>query len=286
MANILKTEKRLAIVKALSEGNGIRPTSRIVGVSKNTVSKLLVELGAACSDFQDETLTQLPCKRVEMDEIWSFVAMKAKTARRKGIGNSTEHGDCWTWVALCADTKLAISWLVGPRDYATGKRFVEDVAGRLVFRIQLTTDGLNVYIEAVEEVFGADVDFATLEKLYGSQEETRRAYSPAKITGTKKTVIQGNPDPKKICTSYVERQNLTMRMHMRRFTRLTNGFSKKLENHIAAISLYYMVYNFVKPHQTLTKRAGGTPTTPAMAAMLATRPYSYEDVLALLDSKD
>ncbi len=160
------------------------------------------------------------------------------------------------------------------------------MADRLVFRIQLTTDGLNVYIEAVEDVFGADIDYATLEKLYGSQEETRRAYSPAKITGTKKRVIQGKPDMDKVCTSYVERQNLSMRTNCRRLTRLSNGFSKKEENHALAISIYYMIYNFVKPHGTLTKKAGGTPTTPAMAAMLARAPYSYEDVVALLDSRN
>ena len=285
MPNVLSTEKRVAIVKALSEGNSIRATSRIVGCSKNTVSKLLVELGKACSEYQDKTLRELPCKRIEADEIWSFCQMKQKTARRKGRENKEGVGDVWTFTAIDADSKLVPAWLVGSRDFATAKAFIQDLADRLTFRIQLTTDGLKVYVEAVEEVFGAGIDYATLVKVYGEDPEPQKRYSPAKIQSTEKTVIQGETDRDKICTSYVERQNLTMRMNMRRFTRLTNGFSKKLENHIAAISIYYMIYNFVRPHRTLTKKAGGHPTTPAMAAMLATKPYSYEDVVALIDSR-
>ncbi|MCP3963575.1 MAG: DDE-type integrase/transposase/recombinase [bacterium] len=285
MANILSKEKRVAIVKALSEGNGIRPTSRLTGTSKNTVSKLLVELGDACSKYHDENMIDLSCKRIEADEIWSFVAMKEKTAKRKGEKRPPMVGDAWTWVAIDAESKLVPSWLIGPRDFATAKKFIDDLAARLIYRIQLTTDGLKVYIDAVEEVFGMDIDYATLVKVYGEDPEPQKRYSPAKIQETVKTVVQGDPDRSKISTSYVERQNLTMRMHLRRFTRLTNGFSKKLENHAAAISLYYMIYNFVKPHMTLTKNAGGRPTTPAMAAMLATEPWSYERVVGLLDSK-
>ncbi len=286
MANILKTEKRVAIAKALSEGTGIRATARITGTSKNTVSKLLVALGTACSKLQDRKLRNLNCKRIEADEIWSFCRMKEKTAKRKGDDRPDDVGDVWTWTAIDAETKLVPSWLVGARDFATALSFVKDLAGRLVHRIQLTTDGLKVYVEAVEEVFGADIDYAMLVKMYGEDPEPQKRYSPSKIQGTETTVIQGRPDPAHVCTSYVERQNLTMRMSMRRFTRLTNGFSKKLENHVAAISLYYMVYNFVRPHMTLTTEAGGTPTTPAMATGVATRPYSYEQVIGLLDSKD
>lgn len=285
MANILSIEKRVAIVRALTEGVSIRATSRMVGVSKNTVTKLLVELGEACSKFQDKKLRNLNCKRIQADEIWSFVRMKAKTARRKGLDNNSDHGDIWTWTAIDADTKLVPSWLVGGRDFVTAKTFIDDLASRLASRIQLTTDGLKVYVEAVEQVFGMDIDYATLVKLYGDDPQPQKRYSPAKITGTEKQVVQGSPDPDHIATSYVERQNLNMRMAMRRFTRLTNGFSKKEANHVAAISLYYMVYNFVRPHITLTKAAGGHPTTPAMAAKVVTKPYSYEDVIALLDSK-
>ncbi len=285
MANILKTEKRVAIVKALSEGNSIRATGRMTGTSKNTVTKLLVDLGEACSQFQNERLRGLDCKRIQADEIWSFVAMKEKTAKRKGDKRPEQVGDVWTWTAIDANTKLVPSWLVGPRDGATASRFVKDLAGRLQSRIQLTTDGLKLHIEAVENAFGADVDYAMLVKLYGEDPQPQKRYSPAKIKAVETTVMQGEPDEAHISTSYVERQNLTMRMSMRRFTRLTNGFSKKLANHVAAISLFYMVYNFVRPHLTLTKQNDGHPQTPAMAAGVATRAWTFEDIVGLLDPR-
>jgi IS1 family transposase len=279
MANVSSTEKRVRIVRALVEGNSIRATARMTPCSKNTVTKLLVELGEACSRYQDEALRDLPCRRLQLDEIWSFVAMKEKTAKRKGLDRPAKVGDTWTWTAICADTKLVPSWMVGQRDARTANAFVEDVAGRLRGLPQVTTDGLNVYLEAVESAFGMNVDYAMLIKLYGPAgdgEGQERRYSPATVKGIVIEKIQGEPDPAHIATSYVERQNLTMRMSMRRFTRLTNGFSKKEENHADAVSLHYFHYNFIRPHQTLTENAGGTPTTPAMAVGVATRPYTWE----------
>lgn len=210
--------------------------------------------------------------------------MKQKTAARQGRENEHGVGDVWTWTALCADTKLVPSWLVGHRDAETARLFIADVAGRLRSRIQLTTDGNRTYLEAVEEAFGADVDYAMLMKLYGDNPEPQKRYSPAKIRGTEKTVIQRDPDEAHVSTSYVERQNLTMRMSMRRFTRLTNGFSKKVENLAHAVAVHFMAYNFVKPHGTLTKAAAGHPTTPAMAAGVATKAWTIEDVVGLLGS--
>ncbi len=282
MANILKTEKRVQIVAALIEGSSIRSTSRMVGCSKNTTTKLLVDLGKACSEYQDEVLRDLPCVRLQCDEIWSFCGMKQKTAAKQGRGNEFGVGDVWTWTAIDADTKLVPSWMVGTRDTETAKLFINDVASRLRNRVQLTTDGHKPYLEAVEGAFGMDVDYAQLVKLYGDNPEPQKRYSPAKIRGIEKNVIQGEPDREHVSTSYVERQNLTMRMSMRRFTRLTNAFSKKVENLAHSVALHFMAYNFVKPHGTLTKAAGGRPTTPAMAAGVATKAWKIEDVVVLL----
>ncbi len=282
MPNILKREKQVAIARCLSEGNGIRATARIVGCSKNTVNKLQKELGEACGDFQDGMFRDLTCRRIQCDEIWSFVQKKAKTARRKGEENTTDHGDIWTWTAVDADSKLIPSWLCGYRDAQTAEVFISDLASRLSHRIQLSTDGNAPYLEAVEGAWGADVDYAQLVKKYAENPEPRKRYSPAKLTSITKTVIQGEPDSDHISTSFVESHNLQMRMRMRRFTRLTNGHSKKEVHHVAAVSMHFFVYNLIKPHTTLTERNGGHVQTPAMAAGLATRPYTYDDMISLI----
>jgi IS1 family transposase len=283
MANILPPAKRAAIVSALTEGCSIRSTARMVGVSRNTVTKLLLDLAEACAAYQREHLVDLPCKRVQADEIWSFVYAKAKNVPVEKAGEFG-FGDVWTWTALCSDTKLAISWLVGSRDSGVATEFMQDVAGRLAGRVQLTTDGHRPYLEAVEDAFGADVDYAMLQKLYGSSPDAERRYSPAECIGVKVGVVQGDPDPMHVSTSYVERQNLTMRMNMRRFTRLTNAFSKKVENHAAAVELHFMVYNFVRPHGSLRTEKDNR-RTPAMAARIARRPWTIEDAVALVDPR-
>jgi IS1 family transposase len=274
MANVLKPAKRAAIVAALVEGNGIRATARMVDVSKDTVMKLMVDLGSACAAYQNETLRNLSCKRLQVDEIWSFVYSKGRNVPQERIGQFG-FGDVWTFTAIDADSKLCVSWLVGPRDSATATDFMQDVAGRLAGRVQLSTDGLSTYIDAVEKAFGTDVDYAMIQKIYGTSEEHDRRYSPAICIGAKREAIQGNPDPKHVSTSYVERANLTMRMGMRRFTRLTNAFSKKLENHAAAIALFFMHYNFARIHQTLR-------VTPAMAAGVSDHAWGVEEIVALL----
>jgi len=271
--NRLPKAKQIEVVKALVEGCSIRATVRMTGVAKNTITNLLVDLGAACEAYQVEHLVNLPCKRIQCDEIWSFVGAKQKAVNMGASG----HGDVWTWTAICADTKLVASWLVGDRDLETAKRFMSDVAGRLASRVQISTDGHRSYVDAVEGAFGDDVDFAQLVKLYGNENrdggEVR--YSPALCTGAKKTPITGNPDPNHISTSYVERQNLTMRMSMRRFTRLTNAFSKKVENHVAAVALHFMHYNFARIHQTLR-------VTPAMAAGVTDHVWEIGEIADLL----
>jgi IS1 family transposase len=271
--NRLRTAQRVAVVKALVEGNSIRSTVRLTGVAKNTVTKLLVELGAACAAYQDEALKNLPCKRIQCDEIWSFIGAKAKNVTDALRAKNPEAGDVWTWTAICADTKLCVSFTVGDRTLATAHPFMQDVTSRL--RVQLTTDGHKPYLSAVEDAFGSDIDYATLVKLYGSDPEGEKRYSPAKCIGCIPETMTGNPDPKHISTSYVERQNLSMRMGMRRFTRLTNAFSKKIENHMAAVSLYFMWYNFGRVRQTLR-------VTPAMEAGIADHVWSVEELVALL----
>lgn len=273
--NKLSIEKRVQIVSLLVEGNSLRATSRLVDVSLNTVTKLLVDIGTACQKYHDENVRNVKSKRIQCDEIWSFVYAKEKNLPEDMQGKFG-LGSVWTWVAIDSDSKLAVSWLVGNRDSEYAKIFMEDVANRLSNRVQLTTDGLKAYLEAVEQNFGADIDFAQLVKMYGESLDNEHRYSPVDFTGTKKEVISGYPDQKRISTSHVERQNLTMRMSMRRFTRLTNGFSKKIENHAHAIALHFMYYNFVRIHKTLR-------VTPAMEAGLTKKLWNIEDLVKLLE---
>lgn len=247
----------------------------MTGASKNTIVKLLVELGAACANYMDQHLVNLPCKRVQVDEIWSFCYAKQKNVTPEIKAKNPAAGDVWTWVAIDADTKLIPSWIVGPRDGTTARIFVNDLAQRLANRIQLTSDGLSAYLLAVEKAFGGQVDYAMLQKIYNESSEGQKRYSPAECIGCERRVIDGDPDPKHISTSYIERQNLTMRMSMRRFTRLTNAFSKKIENHVATLAIFYMHYNFVRIHQTLR-------VTPAMAAGVSERLWDISDIVGLI----
>jgi len=278
--NKISNSKKAEIITCLVEGNSIRATSRMTGAAKNTIISLLVRLGTTCAAYQDQHMRNLHCKRIQCDEIWSFCYAKEKNLppeKQDVLG----YGDVWTWTAICADTKLVPSFMVGNRDYDTARDFVSDLASRLANRVQLTTDGNKTYLWAVEEAFGPDIDYAMLRKIYGTSEEEERRYSPAQCIGTETVVIKGKPDLTKVSTSYVERANLTMRMHMRRFTRLTNGFSKKIENLIAAVSLHFMYYNYCRPHKTLTKANKGYPTTPAMAAGISARVWSVEEIIDL-----
>lgn len=271
--NKLPLEKKAQLIRLLVEGNSLRSCSRIADVSINTVTKLLVDVGIACWEFHDKNVVNVKSQKIQCDEIWSFVYSKEKN-KPEGMENA---GDVWTWTAIDADSKLIVSWNVGNRDAYCAKTFMNDVADRISGYVQLTSDGHHAYLEAVAEAFGDNIDFAMLVKLYGREGDGKTAekkYSPAKFTGSKKTIISGNPDDKYISTSYVERQNLTMRMHMRRFTRLTNAFSKKIENHCYAIALHFMYYNWVKQHKTLR-------VTPAMAAGLTKRFMSIEDIANL-----
>ena len=272
--NRLSTAERAQIVAALVEGVSIRSITRMYGFSKNTVAKLTVELGAACSKYMAENLRNLPCRRVQVDEIWSFVYAKQKNVTPSILADRIA-GDVWTWVAIDSESKLVCSWLVGPRDTGTATEFMQDLAGRLAHRVQLTSDGHKPYLTAVADAFGEGIDYAMLVKIYGESSDGQKRYSPAECMGCKKEAKVGNPDPKHISTSYVERQNLTMRMSMRRFTRLTNAFSKKIENHVASIAIHYMHYNFVRIHQTLR-------VTPAMAADVTDRLWSVQDLVELL----
>src|SRR5437899_3542100 len=275
--NRLAPDRRAQIVGLLAEGNSLRAASRLADVSINTVTKLLVDLGAACEEYQDKTLRKLKCRRIQCDEIWSFVYAKAKHLPEKYKG-AVGYGDVWTWTALDAETKLVPSWAVGRRDGFTARAFISDLADRLATRVQLTTDGHKVYLEAVEGAFGNAIDYAMLIKMYesdsGKSAPAERRYSPAVCTGTQTQRIAGNPDPDYISTSYVERRNLTMRMSMRRFTPLTNAFSKKVENHQAMIALHYLHYNFGRLHQTLR-------VTPAMEAGVADHVWSLEEIARL-----
>ncbi|MCI0590524.1 MAG: IS1 family transposase [Gammaproteobacteria bacterium] len=271
--NRLPLERRAHLLALLVEGSSLRSASRIANVSINTVSKLLVDVGKAARSYQDEKLRGLQCKRIQCDEIWSFCYAKQKNVPEKMKGQPGV-GDVWTWTAMDADSKLVISWLVGERDAGYATEFISDLASRLATRVQLTTDGLKVYLEAVEGAFGADIDFAQLVKLFGEAPEQQKRYSPAQCTGCRKTRIEGHPDPRHVSTSFVERLNLTTRMSMRRFTRLTNAFSKKIENHEHAIAIHYMHYNFGRIHKSLR-------VTPAMAADVTDHVWSLEEIASL-----
>ena len=275
--NKLSTEEKVRVVSCLVEGNSLRATVRMTGIHRTTIQNLLVELGHACSVYQDKALRNLNCKRIQCDEIWSFVGCKAKNITPDNKDNG--WGDVWTWVAMDAQTKLVPCWYVGTRDGGAAYHFMLDVAERLANRVQLTTDGHKAYLNAVEHAFGSEIDYAQLVKIYGNTPEGGEVrYSPAVCMGTRTAVINGKPDLEHISTSHVERQNLTMRMGMRRFTRLTNAFSKKVENHEAAISLHYMYYNFARIHQTLR-------VTPAMEAGIADHVWTLEEIVLLMENQ-
>jgi IS1 family transposase len=278
MANVLDTAKRVQILNMLVEGMSMRSISRVVGVSINTVSKLLVSAGEACAEYHDTTVRNVKAERVQCDEIWSFVAAKQKNVA--GMKAPVDGaGDVWTWTALDADSKLIVSYLVGGRDADYANAFIDDVASRLANRVQLTTDGHKPYLEAVEGAFGADVDYAQLIKLFGTAPEAAKGrYSPAKVNGIRKTEVEGNPDPKHISTSYVERMNLNIRMGNRRFTRLTNAFSKKVDNHLHMLSLYFLHYNFCRVHKSLRM-------SPAMASGVSDTLRDMEWIVSLIDAR-
>jgi IS1 family transposase len=274
--NKLDREARARILHLLCEGNSIRAATRLTGASKKAVSKLMVDAGHAAAWYQDRVFRNLTCKRIQVDEIWAFVYAKQKNVpgAKKAPPNA---GDVWTWTAIDADTKLIPSWFVGGRDSDAAIIFMDDLASRLANRVQLTSDGHKAYLEAVEGVFGGDIDYAMLVKLYGPSPEGPRRYSPAECIGAVKTRIEGNPDPDHVSTSYAERSNLNVRMHTRRFTRLTNAFSKKVENHAHSVALFAMYYNFVRIHKTLR-------TTPAMAANVTKRLWEMNDIVGVLEA--
>lgn len=276
--NRLNTKKRAQILGMMVEGNSIRSITRMTGVSKNTVAKLIVDAGRACAAYQDDALRNLTCERIQCDEIWAFVGMKQKNVpneQREVLG----IGDVYTWTAIDADTKLIPCWMVGKRNAQYARLFISDLAERLASRVQLTTDGHKAYLRAVEDSFGANIDYAMLVKLYGEPtgKSAERKYSPGECCGSIVGTVCGDPDPAHVSTSFVERQNLTMRMSMRRFTRLTNGFSKKLENHECMLAIYFMHYNFVRIHSSLR-------VTPAMAAKVTDKLWSLEDMVAVVDA--
>ena len=275
--NKLPIAKKVQIINMLVEGSSMRSTSRVCDVSINTVTKLLVDVGTACQLFHNKMVIGLASKKIQVDEIWSFVYSKAKNVEDNKNQDIESAGDAWTWTAIDADSKLIIDFFVGQRDAESARIFMNNVAMRLKNRVQLTSDGLNLYPEAITDAFGSRIDFAQLVKSYGANDggtSTEKKYSPAVCTGAKKTVIVGNPDEKDISTSFVERQNLTIRMSNRRFTRLTNAFSKKIDNHCHALALHFVYYNFVRQHKTLR-------VTPAMAAGISKRFYSIEDIINL-----
>lgn len=280
--NKLSSEERAKILHMLCEGNSIRAVARMTDVSKNTISKLLNDAGSALSAHQDQALRNLKCERVQVDEIWSFCYAKAKnvsTAKAAPEG----AGDVWTWTAIDADTKLVFSVMVGGRDEEIAEDFLQDIHDRLSGeRVQITSDGYRIYQRAMRRTFGESVDYGQVVKVYGGGSDGSSGggrYSPAGLTRVRYKPVSGNPDPMHISTSYVERQNLTMRMHMRRFTRLTNGFSKKIEAHVNAISLHFAYYNFVRVHQTLRM-------TPAMAAGVVDRLWTMADLVAIVEAAE
>lgn len=275
--NKLPLKTRALILNMLCEGQSMRATARLANVSFNTVAKLLIDAGKVCADLHDELVQGVTASRIQCDEVWSFTYAKQKNVPHAKAAPA-DAGDTWTWTALDGDSKLIVSWLVGGRDSAYAIAFMDDLRSRLANRVQLTTDGHKAYLEAVEGAFGGDVDYAMLVKLYGEAPEAEKRYSPATCIGTRKRRIEGNPDPNAVSTSYVERQNLTMRMQMRRFTRLTNAFSKKFENHMHMVALYTLWYNFIRIHKTLR-------VTPAMAAGLSKTVWDMDDLVRIMDER-
>jgi IS1 family transposase len=269
----LTMEQKTRVVAALVEGNSVRSTVRMTGVAKNTVIKLVLDLADGCAAYHDRYVRNVKVRRLQCDEIWQFVGSKARNTspEKKAIG----WGDVWTWTAIDADTKLCVSYLVGGRDLGWAKEFMHDCAARIRNRVQITTDGHKAYLEAVESAFGADIDYAQLQKVYGASAENHTRYSPAQCIGCEMKVVSGDPDPKHVSTSFVERQNLSMRMSIRRFTRLTNAFSKKIENHAAAVAIWFMYYNFCRVHSTLR-------VTPAMEAGISDHIWIIEELCGLL----
>lgn len=274
--NRLNRQKQIQVITALVEGNSIRAACRMTGVAKGTVLKLLADVGRTCKEYQDKTLRNLPCKRIQCDEIWSFCYAKEKNVPEE-LRGQFGFGDVWTWTALCADTKLVPSWQVGLRDAEYASKFMNDLASRLKNRVQLTSDGHRVYLQTVESAFGSEIDYAMLVKLYSGDPKDDTRYSPGQCNGTRTASILGNPDYTNVSTSFVERQNLTMRMSMRRFTRLTNAFSKKIENLEHAVALHFMNYNFCRVHQTLR-------VTPAMEAGVSDHVWSIDEIINLLSN--
>jgi IS1 family transposase len=280
--NKLPIVKRAHILTLLCEGMSMRAIARATGVSFNTIDKLLQDAGEACVAFHDKTVRGLKSQRVQCDEVWSFCYAKAKNVPTAKAAPS-QAGDVWTWTALDADSKLIVSWMVGGRDADYALALMDDLRSRVDTRMQLTTDGHTPYLRAVEEAFGADIDYSMLIKLYGAPPasvEAARRYSPADCVGTRRDKITGNPDPKHVSTSYVERHNLSIRMGVRRFTRLTNAFSKRIDNHCHALAIYFVYYNFCRSHASLKK------LTPAMAAGVAIGPWEMSDVVALIDARE
>src|ERR1051325_875148 len=272
--NRLDAASRAKVIAALVEGNSLRSTSRMTGVAINTVVKLAIDAGAACAEYQDRVMRNLTCQRLQVDEIWAFCNAKAKNVTPEIAAKNPHAGDTWTFTGICADSKLIPCWLIGPRDGVTARIFINDLAARLANRIQLTADGHSMYLRAVEGAFRGDVDFAQLQKLYGNDPESEKRYSPATCIGCERKTVTGDPDPAHISTSYVERANLSIRMGIRRFTRLTNAFSKKIENHAAAVGLYFMYYNFARVHKTLR-------CSPAMTAGVDNRLWEIKDIVAI-----
>src|SRR5947208_10716426 len=275
--NKLSREERARIIHLLCEGASIRAATRLTGASKKAVSKLMVDAGLAADWYQDHVFRNLTCKRIQVDEIWAFVYAKQKNVA--GAKKAPDAGDVWTWTAIDADTKLIPSWFVGGRDSDAAIIFMDDLRSRLANRVQLTSDGPKAYLEAVEGAFGSDIDYAMLVKIYGQSSESEKRYSPAECIGAMKHRVEGNPDPRHVSTSYAERQNLNVRMHTRRFTRLTNAFSKKVENHAHSVALFAMYYNFVRIHKTLR-------TTPAMASNVTKRLWEIGDSVDVLDASE
>jgi IS1 family transposase len=277
--NKLDNAKRAQVVAALVEGNSIRATARMTDVARNTINKLLLDLGTVCSEYMNKNLVNLQCKRVQCDEIWAFIAAKQANVSPRLAAENPHADDVWTWIAMDADTKLVCSWMVGNRDWPTAHAFIDDLQSRLANKIQLSTDGLKLYFNAVTSAFAGEVDYAIVQKIYGggvvdeSGPQTR--YSPMACVGCERKIKIGKPDPKHISTSFIERQNLTIRMQVRRYTRLTNAFSKRIENHIASLAIHYMHYNFCRIHSTLR-------ITPAMAAGVSDHIWEMEQLLQLL----